>query len=79
MWPTWWGPLLVLVASSVDFFSSWPSISQKMMWKKVWVRLTFGGSLKVKNKDICFAVLKPNKRGSFRKSPESKVNKYRSS
>jgi hypothetical protein len=44
-----------------------------MMWQKVWVHLTSGRSLKVKkickNKEICFAVLKPNERGLFRKPP----------
>jgi hypothetical protein len=33
---------------------------------------------KCKNKKICFAVLKPNERGSFRKSPESMENMSRS-
>jgi hypothetical protein len=32
-----------------------------------------------KNKEICFAVLKPNDRGLFRKTLESMANKFRSS
>jgi hypothetical protein len=32
-----------------------------------------------KNKKICFTVLKPNERGSFRKSPESMENMSKSS
>jgi hypothetical protein len=73
------GPLLHLVASPVDFFISSSCISQKMMWQKVWVRLMFKRSLKVKNKEIYFAVLKPNERGLFRKPPKSMANKSRSS
>jgi hypothetical protein len=33
----------------------------------------------MQNKEICFAVLKPNKRELFRKPPESMTNKSRSS
>jgi hypothetical protein len=62
------GSLLVLVASPVDSLFSLSSIFQKMTWQKVWVRLTSGRSLKVKNKKICFAMLKPNEWGLFIKS-----------
>jgi hypothetical protein len=64
------GPLLVLVASPLDSLFSWSSIFLNMMWQKVWVCLTFGRSLKVKNKKICFAMLKPNEWGLFRKPPD---------
>jgi hypothetical protein len=48
-WSYMVGPLLHLVASPIDFFLSRSSISKKMMWKKYWVHLTVGRSLKVKN------------------------------
>jgi hypothetical protein len=43
------GPIFCLVVSPIDFFLSSSSISQKVTWQKVWVRLTFGRSLEVKN------------------------------
>jgi hypothetical protein len=38
----------------------------------------FDDSLKVKNKEICFAVLKSNERGLFRKFPDSMESMSRS-
>jgi hypothetical protein len=49
MWDHTVPPPLFLVASPIDFFFSRSSISQKMMWQKVWVSLTSVRPLKLKN------------------------------
>jgi hypothetical protein len=63
------GPLLRLVASPIDFFFSWSSISPKIdiefFLGSFDVRKVPESKKTCKNKKICFAVLKPNKRGLF--------------
>jgi hypothetical protein len=75
---------LFCASSCPSLTSSSPFIvfPEKMMWQIFWIRLTTGRSLKVKtckNKEICFAVLKPNERGLFGKPSEPMANKSRSS
>jgi hypothetical protein len=77
MWPACgpaWFPLFFSLLCSTLTSSSHGILNpEKITWKKDWVRLTSGRSLIVKkhakNKKICFTVLKPNERESFRKSP----------
>jgi hypothetical protein len=75
-------PLLAHVTFPVDFFSE-SSISRKNNVTKRLGQFIVQKVLKVKkqheNKDICFAVLKPNERALFRKSSDSMENKSRSS
>jgi hypothetical protein len=42
-------PLSCLVAFPVDFFFSGLLFPEKITWQKVWVRLTSGRSMEVKN------------------------------
>jgi hypothetical protein len=74
-----WCPLFSSLLRS-PLTSSYHSLlfPKKVTWKKVWVRLMSGRSLKLKtckNKEICFTVLKSNERGLFIKTPESMANK----
>jgi hypothetical protein len=69
--------------SPMDFFFSSSYISQKNDVAKSLgpfdVQKVPESQKHAKNKEICFAVLKPNDRGLFRKTLESMANKFRSS
>jgi hypothetical protein len=74
------GLLVHLVAFHVDFFSR-SSTSQKNDMAKILglfdIRKVPKSQKHKKNKKICFAVLEPNERGSFRKSSKSMENMSR--